>query len=190
MRSALNPSPRPTARDAIVDAAIRLWSRNPGATFSEVALRAGVGRATLHRHFRNRDDLLTALAEICIEETNEAVAAAIDRSASASRQLQRMFEAVIPLGDRYSFLYRADIGDEHTTAEYRQQLDRVGTLVGELKAEGAVAADVPTAWVVAQIDQLIWTAWNEVASGRVAAADAAHLAARTLLHGLGKEEQP
>ena len=190
MRSALHPSPRPTARDAIIGAAIRLWSRNPGATFSEVALHAGVGRATLHRHFRTRDDLLTALAEICIEETNEAVAAAVDRNASASRQLRRMFEAVIPLGDRYHFLYRAEIGDEHTTAEYRRQLDRVGTLVGQLKAEDAVASDVPTAWVVAQIDQLIWTAWNEVASGRVAAADAASLATRTLLHGLGKEEQP
>ena len=190
MRPALNPGPRPTARDAIIDAAIHLWSRNPGATFSEVALRAGVGRATLHRHFRNRDELLTVLAEICIEETNEAVAATLDQGASAGRQLQSMFEAVIPLGDRYSFLYRADIGDEHTTAEYRSQLERVASLVRRLKSEGAVAADVPTAWVVAQIDQLVWCAWNEVASGRIAAADAANLAARTLLHGLGREEQP
>ena len=190
MRSTLNPSPRPTARDAIIDAAIRLWSRNPGATFSEVALHAGVGRATLHRHFRNRDDLLTVLAEICIEETNQAVAAAIDPSASANRQLRRMFEAVIPLGDRYSFLYRVEIGDEHTTAEYQRQLERVATLVGQLKSEGAVAADVPTAWVVAQIDQLIWSAWNEVASGRIAAADAVNLATRTLLRGLGRENEP
>lgn len=190
MRPALKPGPRPTARDAIIDAAIRLWSRNPGATFSEVALQAGVGRATLHRHFRNRHELLTVLAEICIEETNEAVAATLDEGASARRQLQGMFKAVIPLGDRYSFLYRVDIGDEHTTAEYRRQLEQVAALVGRLKSEGAVAADVPTAWVVAQIDQLVWTAWNEVAAGRIAAADAANLAARTLLHGLGKEEQP
>ena len=190
MRPALHPSPRRSTRDAIIDAAIRLWSRNPGATFSEVALHAGVGRATLHRHFRNRDELLTVLAEICIAETNEAVAATIVQGASARRQLQGMFEAVIPLGDRYSFLYRTGISDEHTTAEYRRQLDRVAALVGRLKSEGAVAADVPTAWVVAQIDQLIWSAWNEVASGRIAAADAANLATRTLLHGLGKEEQP
>ncbi len=190
MRPALHPSPRRSTRDAIIDAAIRLWSRNPGATFSEVALHAGVGRATLHRHFRNRDELLTVLAEICIEETNEAVAATIVQGESPRRQLQGMFEAVIPLGDRYSFLYRVEIGDEHTTAGYRRQLDQVAGLVGRLKSEGAVAADVPTAWVVAQIDQLIWSAWNEVASGRIAAADAANLATRTLLHGLGKEEQP
>lgn len=189
MRSALSSSARPSSRDAIVNAAIRLWSRNPGATFSEVALHAGVGRATLHRHFRNREELLTVLAGICLEETNDAVAATLDRGASASRQLRSMFEAVIPLGDRYSFLYRAEIGDEHTTAEYRRQLDRVADLVQRLKAEGAVAPEVPTAWVVAQIDQLIWTAWNEVAFGRIAAADAAPLAARTLLQGLGKEER-
>ena len=64
---------RPTARRAIVDAAIRLWAVNPGASLSEVALRAGVGRATLHRHFHGRDALVTAVARICLEEMREAV---------------------------------------------------------------------------------------------------------------------
>ena len=77
---------RPTARRGIVDAAILLGAVNPGASLTEVALRAGVGRAALHGHFHG---------------------------------------------------------------------------------------------------QLVWTAWNLVAEGRVAAADAASLCVRTLLEGLG-----
>ena len=68
---------RPTARRAIVAAAIRLWAVNPGASLSEVALRAGVGRTTLHRHFQGREALLAEVARICLEEMRDAVGAAL-----------------------------------------------------------------------------------------------------------------
>jgi AcrR family transcriptional regulator len=35
---------RPTAREAIVEAAIELLATNPGASLAEIAVRAGVGR--------------------------------------------------------------------------------------------------------------------------------------------------
>ena len=177
---------RPTARRAIVDAAIRLWAVNPGASLSEVALRAGVGRATLHRHFRGREALLAEVARICLEEMRDAVGTALAPQASARERLRGMFEAVVPLGDRYSFLHREPLADEDVAAGYRAQLDWTAKVVSDLKAEGDVAPDVPSAWVVGQIDQLVWTAWNQVARGRVAAADAASLCVRTLLEGLGE----
>ncbi len=179
------PGLRPTARRAIVDAAIRLWAVNPGASLSEVALRAGVGRATLHRHFHGREALVTAVARICLEEMHEAVGQALAPDASARARLRAMFDAVVPLGDRYSFLQREPVADEDVAAGYRAQLDWAVALVSDLKAEGDIAPDVPSAWVVGQIDQLVWTAWNQVARGRVAAADAASLCVRTLLEGLG-----
>ncbi|MDE0348521.1 MAG: TetR/AcrR family transcriptional regulator [Gammaproteobacteria bacterium] len=177
---------RPTARRAIVEAAIGLWSVNPGATLHDVAVRAGVGRATLHRHFQGRDALLAEVARTCIDEMRAAVGAVVGPGASARERLRGMFEAVIPLGDRYSFLQRESVADEEAVAGYRAQLDWVAALVADLKTEGDIAADVPSAWVVGQIDQLVWTAWNETARGRVAAADAASLAVRTLLEGLGE----
>ena len=177
---------RPTARRAIVDAAIRLWSVNPGATLHEVADRAGVGRATLHRHFQGRDALLAEVARTCLDEMRAAVGDRTAAGASARERLRDMFEAVIPLGDRYSFLQREAVADAEAVAGYRAQLDWVAALVADLKAAGDVAAEIPSAWVVGQIDQLVWTAWNETARGRVAAADAASLAVRTLLEGLGE----
>ncbi|MYE82405.1 MAG: TetR/AcrR family transcriptional regulator [Gammaproteobacteria bacterium] len=186
MRPERSEALRPTARRAIVDAAMRLWSVNPGAPLHEVAERAGVGRATLHRHFRGRDALLAEVAHTCLDEMRAVVGVLVTPGASARERLRGMFEAVIPLGDRYSFLQRESVVDEEAVAGYRAQLDWVAALVADLKAEGDVAADVPSAWVVGQIDQLVWTAWNETARGRIAAADAATLAVRTLLEGLGE----
>ena len=109
----------------------------------------------------------------------------VNPHASARERLRAMFEAVVPLGDRYSFLHRESVAAEDAAAGYRAQLDWAAGLVSDLKAEGDLAPDVPSAWVVGQIDQLVWTAWNQVAGGRVAAADAASLCVRTLLEGLG-----
>ena len=128
------------------------------------------------------------MARICLEEMQDAVRDTVRPHAPARERLRAMFEAVVPLGDRYSFLHRESVPDEDAAAGYRAQLDWAAALVSDLKAQGDIAPDVPSAWVVGQIDQLVWTAWNQVAGGRVAAADAASLCVRTLLEGLGGRE--
>ena len=46
--------------------------RNPGAAMAEIAEKAGVGRATLYRHFPTRDDLIRALALASLSQTDKA----------------------------------------------------------------------------------------------------------------------
>jgi serine phosphatase RsbU (regulator of sigma subunit) len=48
-------------RERILDAAERLLERSPSATLADIAAAAGVARATLHRRFASRDDLIAAL---------------------------------------------------------------------------------------------------------------------------------
>ena len=50
------------SRERILSAAGFLFERDPGATMTEVAAAAGVGRSTLHRHFSSRRELWRALA--------------------------------------------------------------------------------------------------------------------------------
>lgn len=151
---------------------------------SEIALNAGVGRATLHRHFRGRDELIDAIHHQCLDETNAAVVAVDKADCRARDRLGAMLEAVIPLGDRFHFL-RAESGRDPALAQrYQQELDWLRELVLALKGENEIGADVPTGWALAQIDQLVWCAWCEVSEGRLAAADAPALAVRTLLAGL------
>ena len=94
---------RPKAREAIVDAAIQLLARNPGASMNEIAMVAGVGRATLYRHYSTRDELIAAIFEQSILETDQAVMSSINERMTAFEQLDAMLRAVIPLGDRYHF---------------------------------------------------------------------------------------
>ena len=52
---------RPATLDAIVEAAVVALGENRSASMSEIAIRAGIGRATLHRHFSTRDGLIALL---------------------------------------------------------------------------------------------------------------------------------
>ena len=63
----MTKSLRLSSRDAIIEAAFSVFSKNPSAALADVAERAGVGRATLHRHFASRDDLMRALSKIAIK---------------------------------------------------------------------------------------------------------------------------
>lgn len=175
---------RPSTREAILRAAIRALARDGAATTSEIALAAGVGRATLHRHFRTREDLIDAVQARCLEETEAAVRQRSRWGATPRERLEDMLDAVVPLGDRYAFLARSDTTDSALRAAYVAQLAWLEALVEDLKNAGDVDHALPTSWVVAQIDRLVWTTWGELAAGRLAPRDATALALRTLIHGM------
>ena len=177
---------RPPVREAIIDAAIDTLARNPGASLSEIAARAGVGRASLHRHFPSRGVLVTAITRQCMDEIDAVTDEAVGDARTARDRLSRMLEAVIPLGDRYHFLAAEAVDDPSLRARHEADLEWLGSLVDELKGEGAMAPDVPRGWAVANIDAQVWLAWSQIAAGKLAPADAAGLAFRTLLQGLGR----
>ena len=176
---------RPPVREAVINAAIDTLARNPGASLSEIAARAGVGRASLHRHFPSRGDLVGAITRRCMDEIDAVTDAALGDARTARERLSRMLEAVIPLGDRYHFLASEAIDDASLEVRHEADLEWLGRLVDELREEGVMATDLPRGWAVANIDAQVWLAWSEVAAGRLAPADAAGLALRTLLEGLG-----
>lgn len=176
---------RPRTLTAVIEAAIRLLSVDPGVTMSDIARAAGVGRATLHRHFAGKADLLRTISARCIEETNAAVLAADVPDGVAVERLRNMLGSVIPLGDRYAFLLLQGLQDEGLRKAHETQMDWVGLLIGQLKAERAIAEDVPISWAVALLDRVIWTAWTVVSTGALSTDEAVELALRTLLKGLG-----
>jgi len=176
------------SREAIGRAAMELLSVNPAASLSDVAARAGVGRATLHRHFPGRAELIRTLALEALDATDTACAD-LENAPSARAALERMFEALVPLGAQYAFLYRCRTDDPEIERRYEAQVESLRGLVEWLRREGVVGASVPTAWATALIDQLIWMTWTLVASGKVAARDASALALHSLLQGLGEDLQ-
>lgn len=183
-------TPRPSAQDALLDAAATVLAENPSASLSEIAARAGVGRATLHRHFTSREALIATLTREALERIDRVAKSAMAPAESASEALWLILEAIVPLGDRYHFLTRqaeADDNPEVARLMARQAADSA-ELIEALKAEGAIAPEVPTGWAVAALDSLIYAAWSAVEDGSVARRDAPALVHRTLLQGLGPPE--
>jgi AcrR family transcriptional regulator len=179
---------RPTTRDAIVDAAFDVLSRDPSAALSDVAARAGVGRATLHRHFAKREDLVRALALIAIGEMDEAAEAACADAPSYEDAFRRMLTVLIPLGDRHGFLAREPVEDDPAiAAEFQRQTNETKDMVEGAKREGLFDPAVPTGWIVQAFDYLLYAAWESVRSGEATHGQAADLAWRTLTSGLGRK---
>lgn len=179
---------RPTTLDAIVEAAFDLFSRDPSASLADVAEKAGVGRATLHRHFTGRADLIRTLALTAIAEMDKAASAASDGAPSASDAFRRILTALIPLGDRYGFLARELVDDDRDIdAAYARQMDEIRALIDAAKGEGLFDPTVPTAWIAQAFDHLLYAAWESVRAGDATHAQAADLAWRTLTVGLKRD---
>ena len=165
---------------------MRVFSHNSGATLAEVADTAGVGRATLHRHFTSREHLLSELSQDALEQIERATAGIEATVTTATEAMERIFAAVIPLGPRLRFL-QSEPPANATASDLVQWNRHVGVMrevVEGMKLEGTVAADMPTDWVVALVDALIWAAFTRVESGDIARNSAADLAFRTFARGV------
>lgn len=179
---------RTAARAALLDTATVLLAENPGASFIEVAEAAGVGRATLYRHFPTREDLLRELCREAIEATDQAVAPLVDQAGSAADLLRLIIVALLPLSDRYHFLSRyPDIEDEAIRASLRRQTEQTIALIEQAQTEGDIAADLPASWVAQVFDHLLYAAGVSIAEGRLEQEAAAEMVFRTLMRGVGTQ---
>lgn len=91
-------------REQVLRSAAALLTRKSTATMDEVAKAAGIGRATLHRHFAGRDALVRALENLGIQEFEAALDAAALDEGGAPEALRRLVAAVEPSAGLLSFL--------------------------------------------------------------------------------------
>ena len=176
---------RPTSRDAILEAAFQIFNKRPGASLADVAEHAGVGRATLHRHFSSREVLMIALAKTAIAELNAAVGAATADARNHTEGLKRALAAIIPLAERQWFLAHEPVmQDPAVEAAYKSDQAELCASIDAAKKEGAFSSSVPTRWIAESYEGLVFAAWAMVRDEELTATQAADLAWRTLTNGV------
>jgi len=169
-------------RSAILDAAARALGRRSDAAMAEIADEAGVGRATLYRHFPTREDLLAAIDARAHAETEAAFAASRLAEGTAGEALERLVTAVLEIGDRYRFLLA-----EEAVGRDRRRDERFEAPLFALLERGQAAGEfnrsMPPRWMLEVLGQVIVAAVREIAAGRLDRDEAPAIVTRSLLHG-------
>jgi AcrR family transcriptional regulator len=105
-------------RERLLDVAIEVLGRHPGAGMGEVASAAGVVRRTVYGHFPSRSDLLLALARRAAGEISAVLAEDAPLDKAADEAWADFITHLWPLTDRYRVLVvlrRGEFGkDIHT----------------------------------------------------------------------------
>src|SRR5215212_6143543 len=110
-------SPRHNLRErvaaAILEAAAAVLAREGSqAKMSDVAVAAGVARATLYRYFPTREALLDALGRFAVQEAGDRLEAARLDQVPVQEGFTRAVRALVAVGDYFVVLAR-----EHSTLD-------------------------------------------------------------------------
>ena len=178
---------RPSTFDAIIEAGFRVLGQNPAASLADIAATAGVGRATLHRHFKGRGELIRALALSAAKELESAADNAARRAVSNTDALKRIMQAIVPLGARHMFLLS---GAAEQYPDVQAELDRqdaeLMSVIEAARKEGLYTSSCPAAWVKQSFDMLVYGAWQMVFQQQATPQQASNLAWTTFKAGLKK----
>lgn len=176
-------------KEKMLSLAMFILAKNPKASLNEIAEAAEVGRATLFRYFKSRNQLLHELVVEADDKLEKATRPIIEKKLSARDTLEEFIRVLVPLGASFHFLNSEQISSENSGIAdlYRNQLLRLKELSQRLKSEGIVAPDIPLAWIAAVLDNLIYTAWITVSEGDIAPNDAPGLVLRSFLTGLASQ---
>ncbi|MBL8157038.1 MAG: helix-turn-helix transcriptional regulator, partial [Anaerolineae bacterium] len=85
----LDISTKDERRAELLNAAAELLATHPSASLAEIADYAGIGKATLHRYYASREDLMLALGFRALEMISQAISSSEPERGSATEALNR-----------------------------------------------------------------------------------------------------
>jgi len=181
-------------RERILDHATMLLTEDPAIGMGDIAAASGIGRATLYRHFTTREELIHAIADRAIDETEHAIAASRLDEDTATEALLRLVTAMFDIGDRYGFLL-AQITKVDRAEESGLQLEQrfagpVMALFERGRASGEFSRSLPPTWMITMLGLVIVTAAHNVLTGRLPQERALDVVTETLLFGLTGVKMP
>jgi AcrR family transcriptional regulator len=120
----------------------------------KVADNANVTRRTLHRYFKDRNELVAICRQAIESSCKKAMIAAIQSSNDAYTQLERMLYAGIECGAKYSVFYKLhqDTDHKHTPnnkncADYDYIYNQFQHIIIELQKDRKVNPAMSPEWI-------------------------------------------
>ena len=167
---------------AILAAADRVLSEEPGATMERIAEAAGVARTTVHRHFATRDELIDELSVWAATGLEDAVNQARPQTAPPLVALYQATVNVLNAKSTWAFAMSSPASNDEAERIRHRVRATCDELLRRAQADGELATDADIEWTRRVYYALI----HEAAKNR-GEFDADQLASRvvqTLLHGV------
>ena len=138
----------------IIESAIRIFNEDLSAPLQKVADNAEVTRRTLHRYFKDRNELVEVCKQAIDSSCKKAMIAAIQSSDEPIIQLERMLYAGIDCGAKYSVFYKLHQSKDHkhthqnkNCADYDHIYNQFQGIIIELQKEGKISPAMSPEWI-------------------------------------------
>jgi AcrR family transcriptional regulator len=168
---------------SIIEAAIVLLAAEPEASMERVAQAAGVGRATVYRHFASREHLVRAIHDRALQDARDAVLRTRPEEGPAHEALERVVTALLRVGDRYRLLRQVPPGDTELQARADEVGDPMVALVERGQRAGELRTDLPPRWLAAALGSLAVAALSAMIRGELSEDEAATVVCTTFVRG-------
>jgi AcrR family transcriptional regulator len=163
---------REARRERILDAASRCFARlsYDGASMDDVAHEAGVGKPTLYRYFRSKDDLFAAVFSDALDALERRLQLSLDRGGAIEAQMGRVVAEIAPVF-RDHLVPTSLMGDRSAAAAESKRrifLDRrarLGAAIAAAIERGAHAGEVREVDPGRVAQLLIGMIWSAAATG-------------------------
>ena len=165
--------------EALLKAGLTLLNQNKEASLSEIATVAGVGRATLYRLYKNKEELVKAIAIRCIEEYDEAIKPIDKQAKSYIHAFELLFEFTMPMTEQFQFLINLDYFSPtipEVEAIFAKQTQEMLELIEAAQKDGCVDKSLPSEWVNNLIEGLFYSSWIQQTDHGTSAEEAARMA--------------
>ncbi|MFJ2645263.1 TetR/AcrR family transcriptional regulator [Streptomyces sp. NPDC087420] len=155
---------------AILDAAAGEWAQDPTVSLGRIATAAGVGRATIHRYFPDREHLRSALVSDSWAVLHTAIVEAAPGTGPVPEVIDRIVSAMVHVGDRVLFLFASTEGSpSHADVSLASAVDEI--LIAEIQRgqrDGDLDSTVPAQWIQRMLWSIVYTGLHATGDGLVA----------------------
>ena len=175
-------------RRALLEAAADELARDPDSSMAEVAQAANLTRATLYRHFSNRQSLLGAIQAEALARASETLIACRLDEGSALEVLRRVIGSLGKHGMRFRIiLIRAPDHNARFLTQRDQVLAPLVEVIKRGQAEGDIRTDLSPEWIVTAMASLLISAVRAAPMTKHSDAEVSDLIFRTLVGGIAAD---
>ncbi len=161
-------------------------SANHGASTGEIAAAADVSRATLHRVFGNREELVSTVYGWLLDQCDRVFDESGIDSAPVLEAFDRLVEDSYPIAQSYWMLIAKP--ELESVPEFREGMEKQDTRLESFFArgqtEGIFRPDLPPRWLAYSLGGQIMSAWYLVDDGHAGAREVPRLVRTAVIEGV------